>query len=138
MWSFCDLLAGLQRKVRYIEYLFHHSTTCHPVTFTVFIVITIVTKIARVTSVFIFCVVKIRDQLGHYYTMTDLRVSLSEPQSEPIGDSKHRLLLSQTVRQTEGSIDREMSYKSFETIEIGGIFFKIIIKHLVYNMSLCV
>ena len=52
--------------------------------------------------------------------MTDLRVSLSEPQSEPIGDSKHRLLLSQTVRQTEGSIDREMTYKSFETIEMGG------------------
>lgn len=53
--------------------------------------------------------------------MTDLRVSLSEPQLEPISDAKHRLLLGQTVRQTEGNIDVEMSYKSFGSIEIGGI-----------------
>jgi len=64
--------------------------------------------------------VRIRDQLGHYYKMTDLRVSLSEPQLEPINDAKHRLLLSQTVRQSEGNIDMEMSYKSFGSVEIGG------------------
>lgn len=50
--------------------------------------------------------------------MTDLRVSLSEPQLEPISDGKHHLLLSQTVRQTEANIDMEMSHKSLET---GGI-----------------
>ena len=55
--------------------------------------------------------------------MTDLRVSLSEPQLEPISDGKHRLLLGQTVRQTEGNIDMEMSYKSFGSIEIGGTCF---------------
>ena len=52
--------------------------------------------------------------------MTDLRVSLSEPQLEPISDVKHRLLLSQTVRQTEGSVDMDMSHRSLENIEIGG------------------
>lgn len=52
--------------------------------------------------------------------MTDLRVSLSEPQLEPISDAKHRLLLSQTVRQTEGSVDMDMSHRSLENIEIGG------------------
>ena len=52
--------------------------------------------------------------------MTDLRVSLSEPQLESISDAKHRLLLSQTVRQTEGSVDMDMSHRSLENIEIGG------------------
>ena len=68
---------------------------------------------------------RIRDQLGHQYKMTDLRVSLSEPQLEPISDSKHRLLLGQTVRQTEGTIDMEMSNRSFGNIEIaiGGTCF---------------
>ena len=70
-----------------------------------------------------FCVVRIRDQLGHYYPMTDLRVSLSEPQLEPISDGKHRLLLGQTVRQTEGNIDMEMSNRSFGSIELGGTCF---------------
>ena len=63
---------------------------------------------------------RIRDQFGHYYKMTDLRVSLSEPQLESISDAKHRLLLSQTVRQTEGSVDMDMSHRSLENIEIGG------------------
>ena len=66
---------------------------------------------------------RIRDQSGHQYKMTDLRVSLSEPQLEPISDGKHRLLLGQTVRQTEGNIDMEMNYKSFGNVEIGGTFF---------------
>lgn len=67
------------------------------------------------------CIVRIRDQLGHFYKMTDLRVSLSEPQLEPISDAKHRLLLSQTVRQTEGNVDTEMSNRTLGNIEIGGI-----------------
>jgi len=63
--------------------------------------------------------VRIHDHTGRFYNVTDLRVSLSEPMREPHSEGKLKLLLSQTVRQSEGTVDLEMSDQS-RNVEIAG------------------
>ena len=64
-------------------------------------------------------VVRIHDHSGRYYNATGLRVSLSEPMKDPHSEGKLKLLLSQTVRQTEGNVDLEMSNQS-GNVDIAG------------------
>jgi len=63
--------------------------------------------------------VRIHDHTGRFYNVTSLRVSLSEPMREPHSEGKLKLLLGQTVRQSEGNVDLEMSNRS-GNVDIAG------------------
>lgn len=61
--------------------------------------------------------VQLKDVQGHQYTLRNVKVRFSEPQSEPTPDTKLRIMLTNVVQNTTAGKDKKVG----PTVQIGGV-----------------
>ena len=73
-----------------------------------------------ITIIILLTAVQLKDMQGHLYSLTNATVKFSEPQDDPIPDSKLRMELGNVVRNTlslrNGKVPSTVEFGSIKTL----------------------
>ena len=65
-------------------------------------------------------IVQMKDVQGHLYTLRNVRVCFSEPPSEPVPESKLRILLGEAVQFASLQADRPVGSLHIGNVSVAG------------------